>query len=101
MAAITIKDSTQVEILSASPHVKSGFGRYLPQAGAQFLATADFVMQVRRPLGEVDDGDKGLALAVSHDFSVKAGDALLTVTPGLGTSIGVFNRTGMLLFEKT
>ena len=42
MAVISIKDST-VEILSTNPNVKSGLGRYLPKAGAQFLATADFV----------------------------------------------------------
>jgi len=101
MAVITIKDSTQVEILSANPHVKSGFGRYLPKAGAQFLASADFVLQFRRDLGQVDNGDRGLALGAAHDFAVNTGGALLNVKPGLRTNIGVFNRTGMPLFDKT
>ena len=101
MAAISVTDSATVEVVSANPHLESGFGKYLPDKVVQFVAGADVIAQFRRDLTHVDGGDRGIALEVARDIPLKSDGVVLNVGVGLSAILSVFNRTGMLLFEKT
>lgn len=101
MSSISIRDSVGVEILSASPHVTSGFGRYLQGVPAQLLAGADVASQLKQALHLVNPGPSGLGLSFSHDVPLGRTGASLMVAAGTRSTLQVYNRAGMLLFEDT
>lgn len=101
MASIKILDSVSAEIFTAHPKVSSGLGKYLKGAPAELLAGADFTRQFRRELQSVSPGDSGFALAFSTDVPIGGDQVSLTVSAGSSALIGVYNRTGMPLFENT
>src|SRR6188768_2459741 len=63
MTAIKITDSTNVELITANPHLTAGLGKYLPKGlVTQLVAGVDLVTQVGRDVLEVDKGERGLNL---------------------------------------
>ena len=102
MTAIRITDSTNVELITANPHLSGGLGKYLPKGlVTQLVAGTDLVTQVGRDVLEVDKGERGLNLTFANDFPLTSPGVVLKVGAGLSARIGVFNRTGMVLFDQT
>jgi len=101
MATISIRDSFEVEIVSASPQVNSGFGKYLRSLPAQLLARAEVAVQFPRELQLVSPGENGLGLTFKNDVPLGTDKTALSVSAGAKATLGVFNRAGMLLFEDT
>src|SRR6478735_10953258 len=101
MATIKISDSLGAELISANPQVNSGLGKYLKGLPAQILAGSDFVGQFRQKLQLVNPGLRGFGLTFSKDFPLGDAGPTLSVKAGNKAEIGVYNRTGMLLFDDT
>jgi hypothetical protein len=101
MAAINIKDGLGVDIVSANPHVNSGFGKYLKGKGAALLAGTDAVSQLRSPLHLANPGEGGLKLSWKEAVPLGANDASLNVEVGARATLGVYNRKGMELVGGT
>src|SRR5262245_26482008 len=101
MPSIKIQDQLNAEILSANPQVNSGFGKYLKGVPAQLLAGVDFASEFRKDLILVNPGPRGFALSFSNEIPLGKDNVSLTVAAGAKAMIGVYNRTGMLLFENT
>ena len=101
MATISISDTLGVEIVSASPHASSGFGRYLRGQAARLLAGADVASQLRTDLAVANPGDGGLRLAWAEAVPLGNDGATLTIDAGASVLVGVYNRRGMDLLEDT
>jgi hypothetical protein len=101
MARISITDSLNTDIVSSNPQVNSGFGRYLRGDAAALLAGADVVSQLRMPLGLANAGESGLRLAWATDLPLGGDGVALSVEAGASATIGVYNRTGMVLLDGT
>ena len=101
MATISISDTLGVEIVSASPHASSGFGRYLRGQAARLLAGADVAGQLRTDLAVANPGDGGLRLAWAETVPLGDDGATLTIDAGASVLVGVYNRRGMDLLEDT
>jgi len=101
MAKISITDALQAEVLSANPQINGGFGRYLKNTPAALLAGTDFVTQFTKDLVLVNPGESGFGMSFSQPLSLGDGKPSLSIAAGAKASLGVYNRTGMLLFEQT
>ncbi len=97
--SIKISDSTGLELFTADPQVNSGFGRYLKGTPAQLLAAADVTSRFRQPLTTVNPGSAGVGLSFQNPVSLDSGGAKVTISTGVKASVGVYNRTGLPLFE--
>lgn len=101
MARISITDSLNTEIVSSNPQVVSGFGKYLRGDAAALLAGADVASQLRMPLRLANAGESGLRLAWATDLPLGGDAVTLSVDAGASATIGVYNRTGMVLLDGT
>jgi hypothetical protein len=101
MALITIRDTLNVEILSANPQVSSGFGKYLKGTSANLLAGVDVATQFRGPLHLAHPGESGLGLSWADTVPLANGAGALSIAAGAHAVVGVYNRRGMDLVENT
>ena len=101
MPTIKITDALQAELLTANPHVNSGFGKYLKGTPAALLAGADIASQFTKDLALANPGESGLSLRFSQPIDLGNGKPQLKVSAGARATIGIYNRTGMLLFDET
>ena len=101
MGQISITDALGVEIVSANPQLTSGFGKYFKGQAAALLAGIDVASQLRAPLHLANAGDSGLRLAWKDAVPLGGDDVTLTIEAGAQATIGVFNRTGMVLVGGT
>jgi hypothetical protein len=99
--SITIRDDLKAEIVSASPHLGNGFGKYFKGQSASLLADAAVVGQLRKPLRLADPGETGLGLKWSDSMALGNDGPALTIDAGAKALIGVFNRPGKEIFENT
>src|SRR6187551_2986682 len=101
MPSISIRDSLNVEIVSANPDFTQGWGKYLRATSAKLLAGEGVSLELRKPLQSADSGDTGLGLTWDDDFPLGRDKTTLSVAAGARATIGVFNRAGMELLDGT
>jgi hypothetical protein len=103
LASITIRDSLKVDLITADPQPRTGLGKYLPDGVAQLVAEAIGAGQLRGLLTAAHAGESGLNLSWSDTVPIgPAGDKIaLSISAGTKAVVGVYNRTGMELFESS
>lgn len=101
MAAISIHDGLDAEIVSANPHAAKGLGRYFTGTAGVLLAGTDVAGQLRTPLLVANPGESGLALHWKHPVALGQGGPALMIEAGARAVIGVLNRGGMEVFDAT
>ncbi len=101
MPTISIRDGLNADIVSASPHISTGFGKYLKGQSAALLAATDVVGQLRTPLHLANIGESGLGLVWGGDVALGKNRPALTIEAGATATIGVLNRAGMEIFDTT
>ena len=100
MPEISITDGLDAAIVSASPHVSTGLGKYFRGTSGALLAGVDVAGQLRTTLLLANPGESGLALVWKGDVALGDG-AALTIAAGTRAVVGVLNRAGMEVFDTT
>lgn len=103
LPSIIIRDPLKVEIITADPQPRTGLGKYLPDGVAQLVAEATGAGQLRGLLTSAHAGESGLNLSWSDVVPIgPATDKIaLSISAGTKAVVGVYNRTGMELFESS
>ena len=103
LPSITIRDSLKVDIITAAPQPRTGLGKYLPAGVAALVAEATGAGQLRGLLTSAQAGESGLNLSWSDAVPIgPARDKIaLSISAGTKAVVGVYNRTGMELFESS